>query len=140
MNLDDFRQRLSSKGLKVTPQRIALYEAISGNVNHPDAETIYITIKRKHPNISQGTVYKNLETLVEHNVIKKIKTDTGKMRFESYLDHHHHLYCEDTDRISDYEDNELDQLLENYFKNKNIPGFKISDIKLQIVGQFDKKQ
>ncbi len=136
MNISEFRDILRKRGLKVTPQRIAVYEALADKKNHPDADTIYKTVIEKHPNISAGTVYKNLETLVDHGVIRKIKTETGKMRFDPIVDSHHHLYCNHSDRIADYSDDNLDHLLEEYFTGKEIPGFKITDIKLQIVGQF----
>jgi Fur family peroxide stress response transcriptional regulator len=57
------------------------------------------------------------------------------------MESHHHLYCSESDRIEDYKDNELNELLENYFETKGIPDFKIEDIKLQIIGKFiiDKK-
>ncbi len=58
------------------------------------------------------------------------------MRYDAILDHHHHLYCNDTDRIEDYENEELDTLVLEYFKKKKIKNFKIEDIKLQITGKF----
>jgi Fur family peroxide stress response transcriptional regulator len=62
------------------------------------------------------------------------------MRYDAFLESHHHLYCSDSDRIEDYLDNELNKILENYFEKKRIPGFKIEDIKLQIIGKFLKNR
>ena len=53
-----FREKLKEKGLKVTPQRVAIYEAIVTLKNHPTAENVIEYIKANHPNISVGTVYK----------------------------------------------------------------------------------
>jgi len=51
---------------------------------------------------------------------------------------HHHLYCAESERIEDYDDTELNTLLKDYFIHKQIPGFEIQDIKLQIIGKFSK--
>jgi Fur family peroxide stress response transcriptional regulator len=46
------------------------------------------------------------------------------------------LYSSESDRIEDYQDEELHELLGRHFEKKGIPGFKIEDIKLQIIGKF----
>jgi Fur family peroxide stress response transcriptional regulator len=136
MKLNEIIDQLVEKGLKVTPQRIAILEAITTLKNHPTAENIIEYIRKNHPNIATGTVYKVLDALVDHELIKKVKTDRDVMRYDAFLDPHHHLYCMESDRIEDYIDDELNSLLENYFTRKAIPGFKIEDVKLQIIGKF----
>ena len=64
-----FREKLKEKGLKVTPQRVAIYEAIVNLKNHPTAENVIEYIKLNHPNISVGTVYKVLDSLVENHFL-----------------------------------------------------------------------
>jgi Fur family peroxide stress response transcriptional regulator len=46
------------------------------------------------------------------------------------------LYCVETDRIEDYEDEKLNQLINDYFKKNTIENFNVTDIKLQITGKF----
>jgi Fur family peroxide stress response transcriptional regulator len=138
-------ETLVQSKLKVTPQRIAVFDAVINLKNHPTAENITEYIKSNHPNISTGTVYKTLETLVKCGIIKKVKTDSDIMRYDAIIEKHHHLYCSESDRIEDFYDNELNDILDNYLKKKKIPNFKIEDIKLQIVGKFtdnvkDKRQ
>jgi Fur family peroxide stress response transcriptional regulator len=139
MNTLAIRDKLRSANLKVTPQRLAIYEAIYELGNHPTVEQIITYIKNSYPNIATGTVYSALETFVARGLIRKVKTENDLMRYDAMLTRHHHLYCADSDKIEDYVDNKLDALLIKYFKNKNIPGFSIKDIKLQIVGIFNKK-
>ncbi|MCX8019232.1 MAG: transcriptional repressor [Chitinophagaceae bacterium] len=136
MNQHFVRSQLSEKRLKVTPQRVAVFEALLRLKHHPTAENIIDYIKKNHPNISVGTVYKILELLVEKQLIRKVKTESGIMRYDAIMHRHHHLYCEDTDRIEDFEDPELDRLISDYFKRKKIKGFRIKDITLQITGTF----
>jgi Fur family transcriptional regulator, peroxide stress response regulator len=138
MKAEEISNKLIEKGLKVTPQRIAILEAIIKLNNHPTAENIIEFIRKSHPNIAVATVYKVLDALVENGLIKKVKTERDIMRYDALMESHHHLYCSDSDRIEDYEDKELNELLEKYFEKKGIAGFKIEDIKLQIIGQFTK--
>lgn len=135
-----FREKLKEKGLKVTPQRVAIYEAIVTLKNHPTAENVIEYIKANHPNISVGTVYKVLDSLVENKLLKRVKTDKDLMRYDSILSEHHHLYCSETQRIEDYDDEQLNKIINNYFKKKKIKNFTIQDVKLQITGKFNSKK
>ncbi len=137
---DFFREQLKEKGLKVTPQRVAIYEAIVNLKNHPTAENVIEYIKANHPNISVGTVYKVLDSLVENSLLKKVKTEKDIMRYDAVLSNHHHLYCVETERIEDYEDENLNELINDYFKNKKIKNFNVQEIKLQITGKFNNKK
>ncbi len=58
------------------------------------------------------------------------------MRYDAILENHHHLYCSKSDRIEDYNDEELNHLLSEFFKNKGVPNFHIEDIRLQVIGKF----
>lgn len=131
------REKLQEKGMKVTPQRVAIYEAIVKLNNHPTAEIVIDYIKANHPNISVGTVYKVLDSLVENELLKKVKTEKDIMRYDAVLSNHHHLYCAETDRIEDYEDEKLNHLINEYFTKNKIKNFKVQEIKLQITGQFN---
>ena len=93
MDFSGIRNKLTEKGLRVTPQRIAIYEAILKLNNHPTADDISAFIKQDHPNIATGTVYKILESLVENGLIKKVKTERDIMRYDAIMENHHHLYC-----------------------------------------------
>jgi Fur family transcriptional regulator, peroxide stress response regulator len=139
MKVGEIREKLIEKGLKVTPQRIAILEAIVKLNNHPTADNIIDYIRKNHPNIATATVYKVLEALIENGLIRKVKTEKDIMRYDAFLEKHHHLYSSDSDRIEDYLDEELNEILSNYFEIKGIPGFKIEDIKLQIIGKFTNK-
>lgn len=131
---------LKDSNLKVTPQRIAVLEALNILKNHPTADKIKEYVVKNHPNIAVGTIYKTLETFVEKGLVKKVKTEKDVMRYDAILENHHHLYCEDTERIEDFFDDELDGIIDKYFQKKKIPNFKVKDIKLQIIGTFNNKK
>jgi Fur family peroxide stress response transcriptional regulator len=139
MNFDKLGNLLKEKNLKITPQRLAVLEAVTEMGNHPTVDNIIEFIKKNHPNIAAGTVYKTLETFVENNLVKRVKTDKDIMRYDAILEKHHHLYCAESDRIEDYYDKELNNMLEKYFKKKKIKDFNIKDIKLQLIGNFTNK-
>ncbi len=136
MKKESISTKLVEKGLKVTPQRIAILEAIVNLKNHPTAENIIDYIRRNHPNIATATVYKVLDALVVSELVKKVKTEKDIMRYDAVIDKHHHLYCSESDRIEDYYDDDLNKLLEKFFKKKEIRDFRIEDIRLQIIGKF----
>ena len=64
MQTEEYRLILKERGLKVTPQRLAVYEAVDLLHDHPTAEEVSQFIRKKHPDIATGTVYKTLDTLV----------------------------------------------------------------------------
>lgn len=134
--MKNIRQILVENGLKVTPQRVAVYEAIMKMNNHPNAEAIIEVIKKKYPNIAIGTVYNTLETFAQKGIINRIKTNGDVMRYDALMHRHHHLYSTDSKRIEDYYDEELNQYIQEFIQKRSIPNFSIEDINVQIVGHF----
>lgn len=131
---------LKNSNLKVTPQRMAVLEALDSLKNHPTADKIKEYVIKNHPNVAVGTIYKTLETFFEKGLVKKVKTEKDVMRYDAILKKHHHLYCEDTEQIEDFFDDKLTKMLEEYFKKREIPNFQVKDLKLQIIGTFINKK
>lgn len=132
----NIRDKIANKGLRVTPQRMRVLEAIYHLDKHPTAENILASIHKIDPNIASGTVYKVLETLVDNDIINKVKTEKDAMRYDAKLENHHHLYCKKCDYIEDFASEKLDQLLNDFFEKNQIDNFTIDDIKLNISGNF----
>lgn len=130
---------LKENDLKVTPQRTAVLEVILGLDFHPTVDNVIDYIRMNFPHVPFGTVYKILDIFVKKGIIQRIKTSDDVIRFDAVKEQHHHLYSENSEKIEDYFDDELNKLLENYFKKKKIPNFKIRDYKVQIVGEFTEK-
>ncbi len=136
MNASKLKDKLREKGLKVTPRRLSILEAIVKLDTHPTAEEIIKFIRKGNPKIATATVYKALNIMVERKVINKVVTERDITRYDAILEPHHHLYCTESDRIEDFVDAGLNEMIEHYFERKKIPGFKIEDVKLQIIGKF----
>jgi Fur family peroxide stress response transcriptional regulator len=107
---------------------------------HPTAEELFAEVSKIIPGLSATTIYNTLDTFVEKGMIKRVKTDADVMRYDAITEHHHHLYCAVSDRMEDYFDNELDEMLSAYFERKQIKGFRISDIRLQLMGDFNERK
>lgn len=136
MTTEEIRNKLIDKGLIVTPQRIAILDAVNVLRNHPTADNIIEFVRQNHPNIAPGTVYKVLDAFLSCGLIHRVRTEKDIMRYDPLVDSHHHLYSSDSDRIEDFHDEELNSLLKKYFEKKKIPNFKIEELKLQIIGKF----
>jgi Fur family peroxide stress response transcriptional regulator len=136
MGPNEIVKLLNMSGLKVTPQRMAVLNALVNTLHHPTADEIYRVVAASIPGLSVTTVYNILDVFVENGLVHRIKTDADVMRYDAVTKPHHHLYCAETDRVEDYFDPELDQLLKDYFERKKPGGFEISDIRLQITGNF----
>lgn len=134
------RNRISSAGLKVTPQRLEVLNALCDMGTHPSADQLLEFIRRENPHMGTGTVYNILETFSEKGIVKRVKTEEGILRYDAIEEKHHHIYCTDTDKIEDYYDPELSQFLADYFKRRAIQGFDIKDIDLHIIGKYYNNQ
>lgn len=78
--------------IKYSRQRESIKNYLCSREDHPTADMIYTSIREKFPNISLGTVYRNLSLLVELGEIRKVTTD-GADRFDAKLEPHSHFIC-----------------------------------------------
>ena len=76
-----------------TRQRRLIYEAVATTSSHPTAEWVYATVRRALPRISLGTVYRNLQVLVEQGRLKAWSRG-GATRFDADLAPHDHFFCQ----------------------------------------------
>lgn len=135
MDYNELKKRLIEKGLKVTSRRISILEAIIES-GHPTAEEILKYIREKYPDTATATVYKALHVLAGKKVISRVNTDSDIVRYDAVPEFHHHLYSSRLNRIEDFNDEEMTEMLNKYFENKEISGFNIEGFKLQIIGEF----
>lgn len=84
-----------------SPKREAIYKTISSTKIHPDAEWIYSEVKKSYPNISLGTVYRNLVQLRNDGKIKSLGVVKGCERFDADISPHSHFICNECGRIID---------------------------------------
>ena len=106
----DVRQRFREKGLKLTPQRYAIYEMMIHTDSHPTVEDIYHSVQPMFPMLSLNTVYYTLTSLKKAGLITDVPVQEGAARFDANMDRHHHLVCLKCRKIEDLYDDTLDQL------------------------------
>ena len=88
--------------LKHSKQRDAILANLQSRYDHPNAEMIFASIREEIPNISLGTVYRNLALLVEMGEILKVgPSDDGKERYDGHTHPHSHFFCEACGEIYD---------------------------------------
>lgn len=83
-------------------QREAILSVLRSTEEHPTAEWIHQQIQAVIPNISLGTVYRNLQQLVEAGLIQAHQFGTGKMRYDANQNDHAHFICEQCGRVEDH--------------------------------------
>jgi len=92
---------LEDTSLRMTKQRQVILEELRAVTSHPTADDMYDMVRRRLPNVSLGTVYRNLEILAESGVVQKIDIGGTKKRFDGNVAIHYHLRCEVCGRVDD---------------------------------------
>ncbi len=86
---------------KYSRQREAIKEYLLHTKEHPTADTVYMHIRGIYPNISLGTVYRNLNLLAEQGEILKINCRDGSDRFDGNPNLHYHFICNECGQVID---------------------------------------
>ena len=107
---DTIRSKFKACGLKVTPQRTAIYKALAETTKHPTAETLFQQVSQEYPMISLNTVYYTLSTLKNASLLKEVNYWHDGARFDANIAPHHHLICLGCRAIFDIEDQALNQI------------------------------
>ena len=108
--------------LKYSRQRASIKEYLSNTREHPTADTVYLHVREEFPNISLGTVYRNLNLLADIGEAIKISTPNGGDRFDGRTDPHYHVVCTCCGNVSDLEMSEEQIHYINQLANDNFDG------------------
>ena len=130
----EFAGRCRQGGLAVTPQRLAIIEALLETTDHPRAETIFEAVRKRHPHISLATVHRTLETLCEIGEARKVTMLHDSARYDGNLTLHHHVVCVRCRRIRDVEISGLDRVIDG---NAALKGFRPLGWSLEIQALCD---
>jgi Fur family peroxide stress response transcriptional regulator len=97
-----FTARCKENGLKVTPQRVAIYRELLSSDKHPSAEMLHESLRSEFPTISLDTVNRTLLKLSEIGAAFIVEGSGDARRFDASLDHHQHFRCIKCKRIIDF--------------------------------------
>jgi Fur family peroxide stress response transcriptional regulator len=100
--MEAFRARCREAGLKITPQRMAVYKALIESKKHPSADVVFREVREEIPNISLDTVNRTLLTLAEIGAASIVEGSGDVKRFDGRLDAHQHFKCIKCKRIVDF--------------------------------------
>jgi Fur family peroxide stress response transcriptional regulator len=107
--MDYFKSTLRRSGVKLTHQRMVIFQEVAGLENHPDAESIHKAVRKKLPMVSLDTVYRTLWLLQDLGLIR-ILGARDRVRFDGNMKLHHHFVCSECGMMRDFYSSEYDQL------------------------------
>ncbi|HEX7321195.1 MAG TPA: transcriptional repressor [bacterium] len=108
--LQAFKKCCHGHGLRITPQRIAIYKKLSASDKHPSATEIYRQIKNKFPSVSLGTVNSTLITFTKIGLARIVEASGDPKRFDPDTKPHHHFRCLKCSRIIDFYNTAYDNI------------------------------
>lgn len=110
--------------IKRSVQRELIKENLTSRYDHPTADMIYYSIRKQLPNISLGTVYRNLRFLVDQGEVLSLKLGDGPEHFDGHTEPHYHFICSECSDVEDI-----------FMENLSIPQKAIDCCSGQITGQ-----
>lgn len=113
--------------MKNSKQRELVLSIVNSSHSHPTAEEVYFECRKSLPNISLGTVYRNLKALAESNEIIRIKSKDNTYRYDNNVRKHAHFVCRECGKLFDVSTNLLDEI-------QSIDDHKVLDYEITFEG------
>jgi Fur family transcriptional regulator, peroxide stress response regulator len=117
--------------LRKSSQRDAILRVVMNTTTHPGADWVYDQVRKEIPNISLGTVYRNLKLLAQAGEIQELDIPGSLTRFDGTSSNHYHFRCEKCSHIFDL-DEKVDCSIERRIAKKT--GFKVKSHYLEFIG------
>jgi len=119
-----FSDALQNEKLKLTSQRLAIFDEVIYGKKHRECEEICTSLKRKNNNVSRATVYRTLDILIKYDFVRKMDIGDGRIRYESKIGHphHDHMICVETGKIIEFFSDEIELIQDKIAEEK---GYKI---------------
>jgi len=128
-----FRDYLASEGLRWTPERETILEAVFSIHRHFGADELYDMLRQQHHRVSRATIYRTLDLLVKSGLVADIDFGDGRTSFEHVFghEHHDHLICTRCQKTIEFEQPEIEKLQDEVCKKY---GFTADRHSLRIFG------
>jgi Fur family peroxide stress response transcriptional regulator len=127
-------QCLKTKGLRVTPQRFAVYANLLTREDHPTAEQILSDLNQAGPTSSQATVYSALQALRDVGLVREVLLEEGVCRYDANVEQHHHFRCQSCGKIEDVAWEALPSIEAKLIR----PGLQIDRYEVTVHGTCDR--
>lgn len=118
--------------LSNTTQRRIIVEELKKLDTHPTADELYQIVRQRLPQISLGTVYRNLELLTDAGRIQKLELTSKQKRFDGRVEKHFHLRCNICERVTDIHDHSLPEI--DRVLSELVDRLKIDNYRLELSG------
>ena len=97
--------------LKYSRQRQMIKDFLITRKDHPTADVVYMNVRQKYPNISLGTVYRNLTLLSDIGEIQRLRLGDGVDHFDADTSKHYHFVCTRCGSVIDLEMDDIDNII-----------------------------
>ena len=133
MTVKEIEDQMRAKGLRITPQRFAVYANLLRRTDHPTVEDILTEVNRDLPISSKATVYSALSVLREVGLVREVLLEEGITRYDANVSPHHHFYCQTCGAIQD-----LDWQTFSTLQLDRLPaGIEVESYEVTVRGQGD---
>ncbi|MCI5727427.1 MAG: transcriptional repressor [Clostridium sp.] len=129
--MDNIIKIFKEKKIKITPQRLAVYNYLANTTSHPSVETIYEDIYKTFPTMSLATVYKTIKTLVSSELVQELNVGEGNFRYDANTNYHPHIQCTKCGKVDDIFNIDVSPIIEDA---KKATDFVITSNKLYFYG------
>jgi Fur family transcriptional regulator, ferric uptake regulator len=118
---------------RTTRQKLVIVDELRKVKSHPTAQDVYEMVRKPLPNISLGTVYRNLELLSDNGNIQRLAFHLGKRRYDGNPHTHPHVCCKICGKVDDLPDNSVinEEML---LSLTDVCGYRITDYSLELLG------
>lgn len=130
--MTELEQRCINAGLKMTGPRKTILKVLGESIDHPSVEAVYERAKALDASISIATVYRTLNMLDELDLVTRHEFNESFSRYETNMQHHHHLIDLETGQVIEFQNAELEALKERIAKEM---GFELVDHRLELYGR-----
>lgn len=125
---EDLLDRLKSKDIRLSHQRLKVLEYLSCSKSHPTVEQIYTDLHKEVPTLSKTTIYNTLNILIKTGIVRVITIEDNETRYDLISENHGHFKCESCGKIYDF-DIDIDS-----FSTEQLSNFKINDKSIYFKG------
>src|SRR5262245_9188033 len=128
----EFERACRARGVRVTPQRLAVFRTLAEDPTHPTADAVSGRLRDVMPSVSPASVYRILDSLERAGLVRRVGTTDGVARYDANRERHQHLVCRKCGRLTDFRAPELSSLR---LAPGSVPGFVVEELDVRIVGR-----
>ncbi|MBR7065047.1 MAG: transcriptional repressor [Treponema sp.] len=135
--MNTYHTTLSKAGIRPSVQRVAVYSFLCEHPEHPTVETLFQELQPLYPTLSKTTIYNTLKLFESKHLVRTLKIEDDKLRFDADIHPHLHFKCEKCGKLFDiYDNSDLPSFISKC--NNLIPeSFSMEKIQINLWGTCD---